>query len=135
MLIFVALGLVGLVAVLHHKANPTTGQTGTSNGVTIDAQTPDMARPGTGGSSVGLYGTTGSPSPFSGLGSPSSNIEYRNILKMQNPPGGQRFNAFMKQPHVQGSGLLNPLPQGSGTKSKQLLTADVLPALRQGAKV
>jgi len=132
MLIFVALGVAGLVAVLHHAAKPATGQTGSSNGVDINAATPASAAPGN-GNSVGLYGATGSPSPLSGLGSPSSNVEYRQILKMQSPPSGQRFNAFMTQPHVKGSGLLNPLPAGKGTSSKELLTKDVM--LYKGSKL
>jgi hypothetical protein len=45
---------------------------------------------------------------------------------MQGPPNGaRRYNAFMSSPKPAGTGLLDPLPD-KGTRSKQLLTKDVL---------
>ena len=133
MFIIVALGFVALVAILHHSSQPTSGQTGASNGVDIDAQQPNTQGLTSNGAAIGLYGATGSPSPFSGLGSPSVNNEYRNILFQQpEPKGAHMFNALQRSPVVKGTGLLDPLPN-LGTQSKQLLTQDVL--VRGGRKV
>jgi len=124
MLIFVALGIVGLVALMHHRKDAGSGDTGASNGVSIDANTPDKSNP-VFTPDIGRYGTTGAPSPFTGLGSPSANIGYKKLLFMQAPPGGVRFNALQHSPTVGGTGLLDPLPD-KGTTSKQLLTKDVI---------
>lgn len=136
MWILVALGVVGLVALLRHSADKgsETGQTGTSNGVSVSAAVGSDSQKLTFKAAIGLFGATGAPSPYTGLGAPGSNIEYKNILDMQNPPGGPRFNALLSQYHPKGTGLLDPLPAGSGTRSKELLTKDVV-GLKRGGKV
>ncbi len=124
MLIFVALGIVGLVAVMHHKAKTDAGDTGASNGVTIDAVTPNTTSPKF-TPDIGRFGATGAPSPFTGLGAPGSNKEYKSLFFLQPNAGGVRYNALMHSPSVKGTGLLDPLPD-KGTRSKQLVTKDVL---------
>jgi hypothetical protein len=128
MLLIVALGVVGLVIILHHAAPtpPASDQTsGTPNGVDIDKGAPaklslTLKPP------LGMYGATGSPSPFKGLGSPSGNPQYNLIQFLQPTPAGARStNALLHSPIVHGTGLLDPLPD-KGTRSKQLLTKDVL---------
>jgi len=133
MFIIVALGFVALVAILHHASQPTSGEAGTSNGVDINATQPAGQNLTSNGAAIGLYGTTGSPSPMTGAGSPSSNNEYKAILFLQkNPTGSSRFNALQHSPVNYGTGLLDPLPD-KGTRSKELLTKDVL--VRGGHKV
>lgn len=128
MLLVVALGIVGLVVILHHAAPtpPASDQTsGTPNGVDIDKAAPasmslNHAPP------LGMYGATGAPSPFKGLGSPSASMQYNLIQFLQPPPAGARAtNAFLHTPVRKGTGLLDPLPD-AGTRSKQLLTKDVV---------
>ena len=125
MLIFVALGVVLLVAAMHRSSSDSSsGDTGASNGVTIDATTAASTSPKF-TADIGRYGATGAPSPFTGLGAPGANKEYKSILFLQNNPGGIRYNALMHSPYVKGTGLLDPLPD-AGTRSKQLVTKDVL---------
>jgi len=129
----IALALV--VVVLAHKSDPANLPTGgaPSNGVTVDQSQPMAQKVGPDNSPT-AYGATGTPSPFTGAGLPGSNQQFKNLLFMQNPPGGpgSRYNAFQSSPKLKGTGLLDPLPD-KGTRSKQLLTKDVV--RRGGMKV
>lgn len=131
MFIAIALGLVGLVVVLHNKAatsNDTTGQTGASNGVDIYKPGTEHLRPSPAAVNglIGRFGATSIPSPATGAGSPSSSslIKSIDVMKRYNVTAGGS-NAFISQLHPKGT-VLNPLPQGKGTQSKQLLTKDVI---------
>lgn len=130
-MLIVILGLVGLVAVLHHKsakASDDTGQTGASNGVSV-FKPGSFTRPIPAASANGLigrYGATPTPSPQTGGGHLSANslVTQTNTMKRYSVVAGGG-NAFISQLHPKGT-VLNPLPQGKGTQSKQLLTKDLV---------
>lgn len=132
----IALALV--VVVLAHKSDPANAPTGaaSSNGETVTTSQPMSSSPGPNVNGT-PYGATGTPSPFTGVGLPGSATGFKTLLYMQNPPGGPgaRYNAFVSSPKIKGTGLLDPLPAGRGTMSKQLLTKDVLPQYRPGRKI
>lgn len=127
MLIIVGI-LVLSVIVLAHKAGPGPGNatpTGNPNGVVV-SQTAPMQQPLAADNSLPATGATGVPSPYTGVGLPGAASSYKAMLQMQgNPRGARRYNAFQSSPKPQGTGLLDPLPD-RGTRSKQLLTKDVL---------
>lgn len=129
-MVIVVGALVLVVLVLAHKSMPadpsTTVPAGNPVGVTLTTSTT----PATGQSlapddSVPAYGATGSPSPYTGTGLPGASTSYINALYMQGNPLGFRFNAMQSSAKIKGTGLLDPLPD-KGTRSKQLLTKDVL---------
>lgn len=125
-------GLILLVVYLAHASETPSAPAGQPNGVDINATQGALVNPGP-DNALPYLGATGRPSPYTGLGLPAVSMQYRQILYMQNPPARSGTgSAFLHSMGVKTTGLLDPLPD-RGTRSKQLVTADL--QVRPGRKL